>query len=81
MARGDSRRDAAATDRLGRRKHFLDRIAARISQIKRTASATVEKMVERPHVGIRDVAHVNVVPHAAAVRRIVVVAVNTNCPP
>ena len=37
-------------------------------------------MVERPHMGVRDVAHVNVVAHAAAVWRAVVVSVNANRP-
>ena len=76
--RGDFQWDGAAADRLGRRDHFLDRIAARIGEIERAAVAAVEKMFERPHMGIRDIAHVNVVPHAAAVRRIIVVAVDTN---
>src|SRR5262249_47934721 len=77
-ARGGFEWDDTVTDHFGRCDHFLDPIAACIAEGPCAALTPLEKMLERQHVRVCDIANVNVIAYAGAIRRVVVLAKNAN---
>src|SRR5439155_25427819 len=68
----------AASDPFDSRDDLTHRTALPGAQIERTALAPPGEMAKRPHMRIREVAHVDVVADRAAVRRRVIRAVDFN---
>ena len=73
-AGGERPRHAAAGDALDRVNHLSHRMRLTRPQVVRARLPCLDQDVERPHVGIGQIGHVDIVAQAGSVRRRIIVA-------